>query len=111
MAKSEIVKLADTVAWFEDSLKKLNEESKELSSNIVQLADSLGRELRQTSKILLDESVKKLEDAYNESVKKLEDAYKEKEKEDLERSEKLGKENYDKAIKEVFEQIKKIVSG
>lgn len=100
MAKSEIVKLADTVAWFEDSLKKLNEESKELSSNIVQLADSLGRELRQTSKILLDESVKKLEDAY-----------KEKEKEDLERSEKLGKENYDKAIKEVFEQIKKIVSG
>ncbi|MGC8573029.1 MAG: hypothetical protein ACP5L0_03375 [Caldisphaera sp.] len=111
MAKSEIAKLAETIAWFEDSLKKLNEESKELSSDLVQLADSLGREIRQTSKFLSDESVKKLEEAYKESVKKLEEAYKEKEKEELENSEKMGKENYDKAVKEVFDQIKKIVSG
>ncbi len=111
MSKSEISKLAETVAWFEESLKKLNNESKELSSSIVQLADDLGKQIRLESKNLLDESVKKLEEAYKESVKKLEEAYKEKEKEELEKTEKLGKENYDKGVEEVFEQIKKIIEG
>ncbi|MDP8003008.1 MAG: hypothetical protein ACP5I6_07240 [Caldisphaera sp.] len=111
MVKSDVAKLADAVNWLEESLKELSNESREKSSQLVSLADDLGKQILEESKKYLNKAINEMDNSYKQSIEIMKDEYSKKEKEELLLTEKLGNENYNAAVKEVIDQIKKLVSG
>ncbi len=109
--RSLISSLADAVVWIDNEASKLKDEIKEKVKEFLEFADDQAERLENESENVLKALIKGLRERLKEIEEELEKSYEEKTKEELNKVDRLAKENLEKAVKEVEEAIINILTG
>jgi len=109
--KGAVARLAEAVLALEEALEQVQGEARGYANDIVRLGDLLARELANdidvVVKMISDEVAREVENI----ARGVEAEYEERIRVEVERAERLGRENLEAAVEAIVEELKRIVGG
>ncbi len=111
MAKSPVARLTEAVLGLEEDLRRIDGVAKSLANEIVRQGDLLAAEMKNDVDLIvkqLSDEIARETEALKLSIQK---EYEAKIEAEVARAERLGKQNLDKAVEAVVEEIIRTVKG
>jgi len=110
-SKSPVARLAEAVLGLEEDLRAADETARSLANELVRLGDALAREMANDVDILVKQLLDELAEEVDRISRAVRSEYEARIAAEVERAERLGRENLDAAAEAVVEEIIKLVSG
>ncbi len=111
MAKKGVSRLAEAVSWFEEELKRLYDEAVSKSNDLVRFGDEMAKELRDDIEAILASIIADLRKEVLKIEEALRNEYERRLEEELRSIESRSTARFEKAVKAVLEEVKRITQG
>ncbi len=111
MAKSPVAKLAEAVLALEEDLRRIDGLARSLANEVTRAGDLLARELENDVKLLARQLSEEAEREAENLARAIRSEYEARIQAEEARAERLGRQNLERAVEAVVEEIIRIAQG